>query len=419
MTKIGELIKSYAYKVRNRKSQKDFTRESKVGFVKYILMLLNFMKKSVQIEVNKFFRNVLGEVVGVKRQSFDDAREKILDSAFVEIYEVSVEDALELEDADYYKNGSISSREGYRVSVIDGTLLRLENSEELQREYGQSTPSEGQVFARVSVVYDVLNDFISDADIQPFSVGERKMALNHVEKMIEKDEHTNLFVMDRGYWSPELAVKIHDSGNKFLIRIQKTTSKTVRNDTNSSSKFKVKYGGKTYKFRFFKFILPSGELEILATNLSYDEASDENLAELYCLRWGIESKYKQLKCLLALEAFTGKSKLIVRQDFFATVYLCNILSFACMASDEIIVQNNIGKRLKNFHVTNRAIAISLLKDEFVKIILDDSPRRRVRKLNQLLLDISKFDSSVDRKREGKRDKNDVKSKPHRKLKQPL
>jgi len=417
--KISERIKSYVYKFRNRKKASDFTRKSKLGFVAVVLLILNFTKKSVQIEVNNFVKRILGKIPGVRRQSFEDARQKILDSAFIEIFEVSVEDAFEIEDADYYKNGSMTSRTGYRVSVIDGTTLKLENSAELQREYGETTPCEGQVFARVSTVYDVLNDFISDADIQPFSVGERKMAMKHIEKIISKDEHINIFTMDRGYWSPELAAKIADSGHKFLFRIQKTTSKAVRNDANSSGKFKVKYGGKTYKFRFFKFILPSGELEILATNLSYEEASDENLAELYCLRWGIESKYKQLKCLLALEAFTGRSKLIVRQDFFATVYLCNILSFACMASDEIIVQNNINKRLKNFHVTNRAVAISLLKDEFVKIIIDDSPRRRARNLNQLLLDISKFDSSVGRKREGKRDKNALKSKPHRKFKDPL
>ena len=264
-----------------------------------------------------------------------------------------------------------------------------------------------------------LNDFISDAAIEPFSVGERKMAMRHVDKMISTDKCGNLFVMDRGYWSPELVAKIHDSGNKFLMRIQKTTSKAVRNDRNSSGVFKVKYGGNAYKFRFFKFILPSGELEILATNLSYDEATDEKLAELYCLRWGIESKYKLLKCLLKLEEFTGKSKLIVRQDFFATVYLCNILSFACMASDEMIVQNNIDKRFKNIHVTNRAIAISLLKDEFVKIIIDDSPRRQARKLKQLLLDISKFHSSVGRKRSFIRDKNSLKSRKPRSPKHPL
>ena len=417
--KITERIKSYGYKIENRKKPSDFTRRSKIGFVAAVLLILNFTKKSVQIEINNFIKQVLGKKPGVRRQSLDDAREKILDSAFVEIYEVSVEDAIGLEDADYYKAGSITSREGYRISVIDGTTPRLENSEELRREYGESTPCEGQVFARVSLVYDVLNDFISDADIQPFSIGERKMAMNHIEKMIQKDTHENLFVMDRGYWSPELAAKIHDSGNKFLMRIQKTTSKAVRNDANNSGIFKVKYDGITYKFRFFKFILPSGEVEILATNLSYAEASDQTLAELYCLRWGIESKYRQLKCHLAIEAFTGKSKLIVRQDFFATVYLCNILSFACMASDDIIVKNNIDKHLKNIHVTNRAVAISLLKDEFVKIIIDDSPRRRARKLNQLLLDISKFDSSVGRNRVGKRGIIAPKSKPHRKFKEPL
>ena len=152
---LSGLLKSYEYKVRNRKSPKDFTKNSKVGFVNYVLLLLNFMKKSAQIELNNFFKRVLGVGVGVKRQSFDDARQKILDSAFIEIFELSVENALEIEDAVYYSCGNLNSSSGYRVSVIDGSTVRLENSEELQREYGQSTPCEGQVFARVSVVYDV------------------------------------------------------------------------------------------------------------------------------------------------------------------------------------------------------------------------------------------------------------------------
>ena len=59
---LSNLIKSYEYKVRNRKSAKDFTRNSKVGFVNYVLMLLNFMKKSVQIELNNFFKRVLNSV---------------------------------------------------------------------------------------------------------------------------------------------------------------------------------------------------------------------------------------------------------------------------------------------------------------------------------------------------------------------
>ena len=111
-------IKSYEYKARNRKSAKDFTRDSKVGFVKYVLLILNFIKKSVQIEVNNFFKNVIGTSIGLRRQSFEDAREKILDSAFVEIFELSVENALELEDADFYSTGSITSRFGYRVCVF-------------------------------------------------------------------------------------------------------------------------------------------------------------------------------------------------------------------------------------------------------------------------------------------------------------
>jgi hypothetical protein len=102
------------------------------------------------------------------------------------------------------------------------------------------------------------------------------------------------------------------------------------------------------------------------------------------------------RCLLAIEGFTARNKLAVLQDFWATVYLCNLLSFACMAADETISHENSAKRLKNTYLSNRAIAISILKDDLVKIIIDGSSRRRLRKLRSLVNDIFSFRSAVSR-----------------------
>jgi hypothetical protein len=198
-----------------------------VGFVNYVMMVLNFMKKSVQIEMNNFFKRILELTVGARRQSFDEARKKISEGAFEEIYEMSVTDAMEMEDWEYWNGAKMRTLEGYRITAIDGSLLRLENSKELKREYGQTTPVAGQIFGRVSAAYDLLNDFIVDAQIEPYSVGERKMAQEHIDSIMRKDGKCNLYIMDRGYWTPELAAKIEESGNKFLMRIKTTTSKAV------------------------------------------------------------------------------------------------------------------------------------------------------------------------------------------------
>jgi IS4 transposase len=77
----------------------------------------------------------------------------------------------------------------------------------------------------------------------------------------------------------------------------------VRGSADNSGTFKTKYNGKTYKLRYFKFALPSGEIEYLATNLASDDIFDDELAELYCMRWGIESKYNELKSFLQSKTF--------------------------------------------------------------------------------------------------------------------
>lgn len=53
----------------------------------------------------------------------------------------------------------------------------------------------------------------------------------------------------------------------------------------------------------------------------------EKFKELYFLRWGIESKYKELKCSIEIEEFSGTKPNSIEKDFYVSVYLLMIGHF--------------------------------------------------------------------------------------------
>ena len=56
-------------------------------------------------------------------------------------------------------------------------------------------------------------------------------------------------------------------------------------------------------FRVVRFKLTEYSYEVLLTNLSEDEFSVVDLKELYAMRWGIETSFRDLKYSLALSYF--------------------------------------------------------------------------------------------------------------------
>ena len=81
------------------------------------------------------------------------------------------------------------------------------------------------------------------------------------------------------------------------------------------------------KVRFVSVRLPTGELEVLATSL-LDEPKypTQDFLALYHRRWNHETFYGVLKGRLDLENFSGQTPEAVRQDFHATLLLCNLES---------------------------------------------------------------------------------------------
>jgi hypothetical protein len=100
----------------------------------------------------------------------------------------------------------------------------------------------------------------------------------------------------------------------------------------------------------------------------------------------------------------------VKQDFFATVYLSNIIAFLTFEADEIIKAERADSGNKLDYQLNINVAAGIFKDRLIKIILHSDSLFQRDSLRALVADVSRFVSAV---RPGRRNSRDPKyKKPH-------
>lgn len=357
-------ITDVSFMERFRANPWDFTRVRKLPFSRLMFLCLNYITKPTFTEALHFFINVIGVDYFVSQQSVSEARQKIRYQAFQELFERMRDKMLKIEDLDLFH--------GYRLFAIDGTTVQLKNVPEVKEHFGAKTPCEGEVFARMSMIFDVLNEFIVDAELVPFQKGERQMAVEGV-KRTSGQTGICLYLMDRGYWSPELYAEIIESGNAFLARVPNGVTTEIR---SGAERVSIEYQGKTYRLRCKRFVLISGETETLVTNLTEDELSAAEMEELYHLRWGIETKYNELKNDLAISTLPGKTYNSVMQDFYATLVVSNLATLASYDAQVEIDCKQQGKNNKYNYKPNKSVILSTLKDHLIASVSLDNPLKK-------------------------------------------
>jgi hypothetical protein len=362
----------------HRSSPECFTRNRLMGFAKIMGVILNFPKKSLQLEVNGFMK-LLDPAIEkpMTKQAFSKARHNILPSAFKELFESGVETVFE-EDL-------ISRHKGWRVFAIDGTELQLpshgDNLPGFRHNSEHSLPH-----ARASILCDVITGFIIHAAMDTTAKSERSMAMEHLEFFKPFKRGNDLIVFDRGYPSKELIKHLSDNGFKYLMRVPKGFCHAA--DASPECDFKVQILG--CDARSVKVVLPSGETELLFTNLGEDEFKTGEFMELYHLRWGIEVKYNFLKNKLDIESFSGRTLLTVLQDFYATMFLSNMANGFRLDANEAIREGNAGKELKHDeYAANENLMIGGLKDNLIMILFEEDGTKRVLLFQKLLERISR------------------------------
>ena len=377
---VGTSIRDYSFLCCSRNDPNYFTRKGKIGFVNLIAFTLNFVKKSLQIEIDSFFERINSDV-SITKQAFSQARQKISYEPFKVLFDTTAQLARNEDDMDTFK--------GMRVSAIDGTTLALENMPELVDYFGCSGAGATAATARASALYDVLNEVLLDARIDRFSCGEREMASQHILRLQEMGVSNDLIIFDRGYASARLIAQLFEAGLHFLMRVRRKFNKEIDALASSDGFVEITYEQKIYRIRVVKFTLPSGEIETLITDLPQDTFETSDFQTLYFKRWPIETRYDTLKIKLQLENFTGKTVLSVFQDFYASMFLSNMATFAKYITDAEIQKDNADKNLDYEYITNVNILIGKLKNNLVLALLEPNPNKRDRALKKVLAEISK------------------------------
>jgi hypothetical protein len=347
-----------------------------MGFKETVLFMLNMVKKSLQIELNNFIETVLLKEISYSKQAYSEARQHIKPELFTDLSD-SIIDGFYRECDDY------KLWNGYRLTAIDGSKLEIPDTELLRSEFGCSKNASGEVArASASCLFDLLNRLIIRSSIDKCDTPEREAAKLLINRIIG-DGIKTLMLFDRGYPSAEFMAYLIDNGIDFLMRAKRNYSNDVKKAKNNQI-IEFKKEGKIYRIRVIKFLLETGEEEILLTSLFDKTLTVEDFKKLYFMRWGIEIRYDDLKNKLQIENFTGTTKVAIKQDFYASIYLSNMAEFIMMESTELSNEKKAGKDLKYEYRPNMNVLIGTLKDEFILILMESNTKMRNKKLNILM-----------------------------------
>jgi hypothetical protein len=377
------LIDDIIFMCEARMKQTYFTRigNNKMNFKSIVVFILNFVKKSLQLELDDFFNGINRTNSHVTKQAFSEARQKISPIAFMKMSDEIIKW--------FYKDTEYKRYKGYRLLSVDGTVLELNNTEKLRAEFGYIENQTIKIArARAEGLYDLENDMILTSVIDKYTSSERTQAKDLINKLEEIGFSNDLILFDRGYPSRDFVSFLENKKIYYLMRVSSSFLKEVINVTNADQMIETKYQGKIIKMRVLKFQLDSGITEILITNI-FDENFDiSDFKALYFKRWGIEVKYNELKNRLQIENFSGETTVAIKQDFYATMYLSNMAALAKMDANAIIEEENKDKNLKYEYKVNTNILIGKLKNSLVSMLLEKSSRKRSKMLKEIMKEIS-------------------------------
>lgn len=349
---------------------------------KLLLTMLNRRGTSLAVELRRF-KELTDTKEAISKPGYLKQRQKLAPEAIMALNDFHNESL--------YREEEMRDFKGYLVLASDGSGINVPTTEETLNKYGSSCNRNArkQASLGLSCLYDVINKVILCCSVNRAKFDEAAQAKAHVAKLppIIGDKST-IVVLDRGYPSLPLFRDWLSQGQKFVVRLKSVDFKAERNRMQSNDEWcditidntrLANYKGtETYdllkqagslRLRIVSFALPGGTEAVVATNLSETEFDAEDVAHIYSLRWGVETAFDTLKNNLEIENFTGTMSVLIEQDIFACVYLCNILQD--MIADAQACLDSSGKpQGKHKMAINKAYAVGIMKENLVKAILE-------------------------------------------------
>ena len=272
-----------------------------------------------------------------------------------------------------HQQRSLKQWQGYRLYAVDGCRIRLPNEPIIRERFGSQgngNVDQSCLMGLASACYDVMNDQVVDAKMAASWSSEREMARD-----------------------------FHQSGQlQKIVTIKPSKAAKALCHTH-------KVSDKPMKVRFVRVDLPD-TVEILVTSVTDRKRIHcSDFKDLYHQRWRVEETFKRLKSRFEVENFSGKSPLVVQQDFHAKVVTYNLAALLSQAAQPLV--DKATKRCKHRYAVNQAQALSRLKRCWLTLF-QQSADRLVSVLDQLIVIVSqcreiiRSDRQFDRKRVGKK-----------------
>ncbi|MCL9769780.1 IS4 family transposase [Flavobacterium sp. HXWNR69] len=356
----------------------DFTRNRKQSFSGTILFMLNFLTRSLSIEIVNFLSFLKRKDIAQEtfsKSAFVQARKKIKPEVFKHLNQRIIEE--------FYKDNSgvLRQFDNLRILAMDGSRLTLPFTKELEEIYGQTKNQTNTyiVQTKACVLYDLLNEICINGILSSIDTDERTQA----KQLLEHCQANDLIIYDRGYPSFELIYEHYQKNLHFLMRMPLDFSQVVKDFVASgktSQIVEIKPGQKksfenkpytkssTLKIRLLRITLNSGGIEVLATSLlDSKHYGNEVFKELYFKRWKIETYYDELKNKLKIEEFSGYSNQSILQDFYSTLFVSNIQTLIENEINEEIEKESETKNIKYQYKINTTLSYGFMKDRILEL----------------------------------------------------
>ena len=354
----NELIISEDFLTRHRIGNA-FTRSRKLSFSNLIYFVLQSVHKSIPINYSQFLDNFSSEIPPfVSKQAVSKARQGISHKAFLELFRLSVKQF-------YFRPADLRTWNNFHIYAVDGITIQPPESKDNYEMFGGNPNKTGLVspLASASVLYDVMNDVLVDVSLHPYRYNEREAAKSHVDFLPGFPNSVVLF--DRGYPSEDMFRYLNSKGILFLMRVPKTFKKAIAEQKDALFTYPASCNKESLTLRSVHFLLEDGSIEYLVTNLPSEQMATENFPDLYRLRWGVESKYRELKNRLEIEAFNSVKPVSIQQEFFAAMYLSNLAAIIKSESDSRII---VSADNRHDYQSNRSYILNRIKGCIIRLL---------------------------------------------------
>jgi len=129
--------------------------------------------------------------------------------------------------------------------------------------------------------------------------------------------------------------------------------------------------------RVIKVELSTGETEILLTNLSKKELSQEESQSLYFRRWGLETRLDILKHTFQMENFSTENPQLMEQDYHATIWLSNLASLFEQDAEEEMCENHRTQTLKyREYQIHQNVLVGKLRNRLIEMAIEEDNTKK-------------------------------------------